>query len=75
MTLLFFKSCDQEAQYIKSTLEVYANATRQLLNPAKCSMMVGSSCPDVTRDGVKHILQVITTGFEEKYLGLPDEDM
>ena len=51
-----------------------ANAMGQPVNPTKFSMLVGRSCPDVTRDEVKNILQITLTGFEEKCLGLPTPD-
>ena len=37
-------------------------------------MLFGNSCPDANSASVKHIIQVTTSDFEEKYLGLPTPD-
>lgn len=73
-TLLFFKACGQQASYIRDVLEVYGQATRQLLNLSKCPLLFGSSCFDVNTDAVKNVLQATSSGFEEQYLGLPTPD-
>jgi hypothetical protein len=70
-TLLFFKAKQEQAHKVKEVLEKYANSTGQLINPSKCSIMFGASCPGEVREEVKAILQVVQESFETKYLGLP----
>ena len=70
-TLLFFQANAQQAHYVKKVLEVYSQATGQLLNFSKCSIMFGSSYLESVMQEVKSVLGVSTSGFEEKYLGLP----
>jgi hypothetical protein len=69
--LLFFKANGEQAAKIKEVLEIYALSTGQLINPNKCSIMFGDSCPTEIRDTVKDILNVSQEAFEKKYLGLP----
>ena len=70
-TLLFFRATEGEAQRIKGVLDVYANATRQLINPQKCSILFGEHCSQGDKDNVVLVLEVQNISFEEKYLGLP----
>jgi hypothetical protein len=56
---------------VKEVLDLYATSTGQLINPNKCSIMFGNSCPVERRAEVKTILQVSQETFEAKYLGLP----
>jgi hypothetical protein len=44
-SLLFFKANGEHAAKIKEILEIYASSTGQLINPNKCSIMFGDSCP------------------------------
>jgi hypothetical protein len=70
-SLLFFKASEVQANKVKQVLELYASNTGQLINPGKCSIMFGDSCPVDQRVQVKNILQVTQGTFETKYLGLP----
>jgi hypothetical protein len=70
-TLLFFKVQQDQAMRVKEVLDLYATSTGQLINPNKCSIMFGNSCPVERRAEVKTILQVSQETFEAKYLGLP----
>lgn len=57
-SLLFFKGDMETARRIKEVLRIYATSTGQLINPGKCSIMFGSSCPlDTNLCGVLHIEQ------------------
>lgn len=49
----------------------YADVMGQLVNPGKCFLLFGKSCPPEVREEVKEILQVTHESFEPKYLGLP----
>jgi hypothetical protein len=73
-SLLFFKADVGQANKIKDVLDVYASSTGQLINPAKCSVMFGESCPVEQRAAVKTCLQITKETFETKYLGLPTPD-
>ena len=70
-SLLFFKAERAQAVRVKQVLEQYANSAGQLINPDKCSILFGNSCPMTTRLEVKHALDVQQETFETKYLGLP----
>jgi hypothetical protein len=70
-SLLFFKANEEQATKIKGVLSTYEASTGQLLSPAKCSLMLGQNCTEEDGQIVASILQVASTSFEEKYLGLP----
>ncbi|XP_039780695.1 uncharacterized protein LOC120647967 [Panicum virgatum] len=70
-TLLFFRASTDQAEVIKEVLATYGYCTGQQINPAKCSIMFNDKCPSATQDQVKAILQVESTVFDAKYLGLP----
>jgi hypothetical protein len=70
-SLLFFKAQGSQAQRVKEVLDMYASSTGQLINPTKCSILFGESCPLQLRVEVKEVLNVTQESFETKYLGLP----
>jgi hypothetical protein len=70
-SLLFFRAQGTQATRIKTVLDKYASSTGQLINPGKCSIMFGQSCPLQIRVDVKTHLQLTQETFESKYLGLP----
>jgi hypothetical protein len=41
---------------------------------SKCSLLFGDTCPVSVQDGVRSVLNVTSSTFEEKYLGLPTLD-
>lgn len=43
----------------------------QLINPQKCYIMFGPSCPAARQEEVRRVLQIPVAAFESKYLGLP----
>ncbi|KAK1660258.1 hypothetical protein QYE76_048417 [Lolium multiflorum] len=63
-----------QATKVKEVLDLYASSTGQLINPSKCSIMLGDSCPMEIRTEIKNNLQVTQEAFETKYLGLPTPD-
>jgi hypothetical protein len=73
-SLLFFKAHGSQALRVKEVSDMYASSTGQLINPGKCSIMFGDSCPLQLRVEVKEALQVTQESFETKYLGLPTPD-
>uniref|UniRef100_A0A453EAU8 Reverse transcriptase domain-containing protein n=1 Tax=Aegilops tauschii subsp. strangulata TaxID=200361 RepID=A0A453EAU8_AEGTS len=70
-TLLFFKASQEQALEVKKALDLYNTATGQSLNYNKCSLFFGTSCPESVQAEVRLTLQVTSTSFEERYLGLP----
>jgi hypothetical protein len=70
-SLLFFKANQTQAIRVKEVLEMYASSTGQLINPSKCSIFFGKSCPLQHRTKVKAVLGITQELFETKYLGLP----
>jgi hypothetical protein len=70
-SLLFFKANGEQVLKIKEIPETYATSMGQLINPSKCSIMFGNSCPVETRAEVRTVLGVRQETFEAKYLGLP----
>ena len=73
-SLLFFKAEVEQARRIKDDLNLYENSTGQLINPSKCSLLFSEFCPQERQDEIKSALQVHSSTFEEKYLGLPTPD-
>ena len=73
-TLLFFKANPEQANFVKGVISRYAQATGQLINPQKCSIQFGDSCPIDVQQEVRQILEVVQEEFESKYLGLPTPD-
>jgi hypothetical protein len=49
-TLLFFRASSDEALKVKKIIDVYANGTGQLINPAKCSIIISKYCSQSTQD-------------------------
>jgi hypothetical protein len=70
-TLLFFKVTPQQARHVSRIIDTYAEATGQLVNHAKCSILFGPRCPQAICAEVSQILQIQASEFEDKYLGLP----
>lgn len=73
-TLMFFKANSEQANFVKGVISRYANATGQLINPQKCSIQFGESCPSNVQQEIRQVLEVVQEEFEAKYLGLPTPD-
>jgi hypothetical protein len=73
-SLLFFKANHDQAVRVKDALDLYTSSTGQLINPNKCSILFGDSCPLQQRNAVKEVLGITQELFESKYLGLPTPD-
>jgi hypothetical protein len=70
-TLLFLEATEEQASAVNKTLHMYERCMGQLINPSKCSVMFGSTCPPMNQDRVKEVLNLENIALEEKYLGLP----
>lgn len=73
-SLLFFKAEVIQATRIKEALDLYERCTGQLINPKECSLLFSALCPQERQDGIKAVLQVERTCFDDKCLGLPTPD-
>lgn len=73
-SLLFFKAEVIQAMRIKEALDLYERCTGQLINPKECSLLFSALCPQERQDGIKAVLQVERTCFDDKCLGLPTPD-
>lgn len=73
-SLLFFKAEVIQATRIKEALDLYERCIGQLINPNKCSLLFSALCPQERQDGIKAVLQVERTCFDDKCLGLPTPD-
>ena len=60
-TLLFFKATVQQANTVKQIIKTYEQATGQLLNPAKSSILFGHSCPASIAAEIKGVLEVVSS--------------
>lgn len=67
-SLLFFKASAGQTTHIKETSDNYGTTMGQCINPSKCSLMLGVTCPMAMQDQVCNTLDVTTLGFEERYL-------
>jgi hypothetical protein len=63
-TLLFFRASEVEANHVKEALQRYARATRQLINPAKWSILFGPRCREINKQEVMHELEVENANFD-----------
>jgi hypothetical protein len=70
-SLLFFKANEEQAMRVNEVLRAYEASTGQKLSPPKCSLMLGQNCSEEDGQIVAAILEVESTSFDEKYLGLP----
>jgi hypothetical protein len=70
-TLMFMEVLEDQDNVVNKALRRYEKCMGQLINPNKCSMMMGADCVQVTKDRVMQILQVSNVMVEEKYLELP----
>jgi hypothetical protein len=68
---MFFKASEDQARIVNVIVTSFEKGTGQIVNPAKCSMVFGSKCPDQERKNVLEILHVSNRKWKEKYLGLP----
>lgn len=70
-SLLFFKANADQAIKIRKILYTYESGTGQMLNPHKCSILMGTTVSPQNSTAVMQILEVQNDTFEAKYLGLP----
>lgn len=60
-----------QAEVIRDLISTYAQATGQLINMEKCSIMFGRGSLALTQEEIRATLQLQNPEFEAKYLGLP----
>ena len=71
IVFLFFKGEEEQTRIVQKVLDEYSTATGQQINPAKCSIMFGATCPQEAKDNVRGVLHIQQEAFESRYLGLP----
>lgn len=71
-SLLLCKANAEEATEIMSCLKLYGEASGQVVNRLKSSVMFGTKVPDPLKTEVKEILGIDQEGGEGSYLGLPE---
>lgn len=71
-SLLLCKANAQESNEIVSCLKAYGDASGQMVNPLKSSVMFGAKVPETTKTEIKGILGIEQEGGEGSYLGLPE---
>jgi hypothetical protein len=69
--LLFFKGSVAQAMCVGSVIQQFERGTKQMLSPAKCSLLARDGMAQEERDGICSVLGVEKMQFEVKYLGLP----
>jgi hypothetical protein len=55
-TLLFLKASEEEAASVRKALDLYAQGTGQLINPAKCSILFSPTCTQHAQELVRTVL-------------------
>jgi hypothetical protein len=55
-TLIFMEVTENQTEVVKNIITVYERGTRQLVNPAKCSMVFGALCPSAQQEKVMEIM-------------------
>lgn len=71
-SLLLCKANTVEALEIVRCLQLYGDASGQMINKQKSSIIFGSHVPLATKDAVKQTLGIDQEGGEGTYLGLPE---
>lgn len=71
-SLLLCKASTNEADEIMNCLKLYGQASGQLINLQKSSVIFGSKVPDSVKMEIKEVLGIDQEGGEGYYLGLPE---
>lgn len=69
-SLLMCKATVEESEQIISCLKLYGDASGQLINTAKSSIIFGAAISDQTKEDIKESLGITQEGGEGTYLGL-----
>lgn len=71
--LLFFRATRESAREIKEVLQLYCQASGQMVNMDKSSIFFAKGCNQSLRDAIKMELKVHNESLSQKYLGLPSD--
>lgn len=71
-SLLLCKATTEEGAEIVRRLKLYGDASGQLINTSKSSLIFGSKVPQHVRVMMKEVVGITTEGGEGSYLGLPE---
>lgn len=69
--MLFYRSTEAECTKLKEVLEMYGQASGQMINFQKSGVMFSSNVDSVVRDELSRILGVSQALNTSRYLGLP----
>ena len=72
-SLLFFKASREGAEELSNLLDIYCNASGQIINRDKSSFFFSKGCPEALRDYVKTSLGVTQEALNDRYLGMPTD--
>ena len=72
-SLLLFKANRENAEGIRSVLNLYCSASRQQINLDKSSIHFAKGCSAGVHNEIKEILDVYNEALSEKYLGMPTD--
>ncbi|XP_048598085.1 uncharacterized protein LOC125578967 [Brassica napus] len=71
-SLLLCKSSTAEAEEVMRCIKVYGEASGQMVNFQKSSIIFGSKVPENIKTSIQNITGIDTIGGEGNYLGLPE---
>ena len=71
-SLLLCKTNSEEGAEILACLKLYGDASGQVVNHLKSSIIFGAKVPEATKTEVKGILGIDQEGGEGSYMGLPE---
>lgn len=69
-SLLLCKANTEESAELKRCLQIYGDASRQVINYKKSSIIFGEKVTQISKDVVKIFLGIEREGDEGTYLGL-----
>uniref|UniRef100_A0A8R7PBZ7 Reverse transcriptase domain-containing protein n=1 Tax=Triticum urartu TaxID=4572 RepID=A0A8R7PBZ7_TRIUA len=69
--LVFTHASSEAATRLNNTLDVYREASGQMVNRAKSAIFFSANCSDEMKAVVREQIEIETEALVEKYLGLP----
>ncbi|XP_055960512.1 uncharacterized protein LOC126670817 [Mercurialis annua] len=70
-SLVFFRACLEECDQFMEILQLYGNASGQLINLQKSALCFSKNTPAELSNMIVQKMKVGSVGLEDKYLGLP----
>lgn len=69
--MLFFRESVNGVDQVANLLDTYCRASGQRINHAKSSIFFSKGCPQIVRDEVKSMFQILNESLSDRYLGMP----